>query len=89
MTAKHYWYLPRFMLRLRLDNLTRARALRVPLLVFHGTDDDIVPLWMGQAVANAAANGKLVTFDGAGHNDIYDVAGSRYREEMLAFLQGR
>jgi fermentation-respiration switch protein FrsA (DUF1100 family) len=89
MTAKHYWYLPRFMLRLRLDNLTRARALRVPLLVFHGTDDDIVPPWMGKAVAEAAANGKLVTFEGAGHNDMYDVAGSRYREELLAFLQGR
>jgi dipeptidyl aminopeptidase/acylaminoacyl peptidase len=89
MTAKHYWYMPRFLLRLRLDNLTRARALRVPLLVFHGADDDIVPVWMGQAVAEAAADGKLVTFEGAGHNDIYDVAGSRYREEMLAFLQGR
>lgn len=85
MAAKHYWYLPRFFLRLRLDNLGRARRLRSPLLVFHGSADDIVPVRMGQAVTDAG-RGKLVVFDGAGHNDLYEVAGAGYREEMLAFL---
>jgi fermentation-respiration switch protein FrsA (DUF1100 family) len=85
MAAKHYWYLPRVFLRLQLDNLSRARHLRSPLLVFHGSADDIVPVWMARAVAEAGG-GRLVVIDGAGHNDIYDVAGAGYREEMLEFL---
>ncbi len=88
MAAVHYWYLPRFLMRLRLDNLARARRLRAPLLVFHGSEDDIVPLRMGRAIAEEGRARKFIVYEGAGHNDIYDVAGPRYREEMHGFLLG-
>jgi len=51
MARRHYWYLPRSLLRLELDNLDRARRLRAPLLVIHGTADGIVPFEMGRAIA--------------------------------------
>ena len=89
MAKVHYWYVPRFMLRLKLDNLSRARQLHAPLLVFHGSEDDIVPTWMGKAIANAAHDATLIVYDGAGHNDIYDVAGPRYREAFHRFLDVR
>ncbi len=89
MAKIHYWYVPRFMLRLKLDNLSRARQLNAPLLVLHGSEDDIVPTWMGKAVAEASDDGQLIVYDGAGHNDIYDVAGPRYREALHRFLDER
>ena len=88
MAKVHYWYVPRFMLRLKLDNLSRARQLNAPLLVLHGSEDDIAPMWMGKAIAEAAHDATLVVYDGAGHNDIYDVAGARYREALHGFLLG-
>ncbi len=77
------------MLRLKLDNLSRAHQLNAPLLVLHGSEDDIAPMWMGKAIANAAHDATLVVYDGAGHNDIYDVAGPRYREAFHRFLDAR
>jgi fermentation-respiration switch protein FrsA (DUF1100 family) len=86
LADRHYWYLPRRILRLELDNLDRARRLRAPLLVIHGTADGIVPFAMGQAVAEAGHARELVAVRGAGHNDLHDVAGDQYREKFQGFL---
>ena len=43
---------------------------------------------MGRAIAEEGRAKKFVVYEGAGHNDIYDVAGPRYREEMHGFLLG-
>ena len=82
----HYWYLPRSLLRLDLDNLERARRLRAPLLVFHGTVDAVVPIAMGRAVAAAGHAREFVAVAGAGHNDLHEVAGDRYTGTFLRFL---
>jgi fermentation-respiration switch protein FrsA (DUF1100 family) len=82
----HYRFLPRSLLRLELDNLDRARRLRAPLLVFHGTEDGIVPFAMGRAVAEAGHARELVAVAGAGHNDVHEVAGDRYRDKLHGFL---
>jgi dipeptidyl aminopeptidase/acylaminoacyl peptidase len=86
LARRHYWYLPRAILRLRLDNLERARRLRAPLLVIHGTADGIVPFAMGRAIAEAGHARELVAVTGAGHNDLHEVAGDQYREKVHAFL---
>lgn len=86
LADRHYWYLPRRILRLELDNLDRARRLRAPLLVIHGTADGIVPFAMGQAVAEAGHARELVAVRDAGHNDLHEVAGDRYREKFQGFL---
>ena len=86
LARRHYWYLPRFVLRLELDNLERARRLRAPLLVIHGTADGIVPFAMGQAVAEAGHARELVAVRGADHNDVHEVAGDHYREKFQGFL---
>lgn len=86
LADRHYWYLPRRILRLELDNLDRARRLRAPLLVIHGTADGIVPFAMGQAVAEAGHARELVAVRDAGHNDLHEVAGDQYREKFQGFL---
>jgi hypothetical protein len=82
----HYGFLPQRLLRLRLDNLGAAGRLRAPLLVFHGTLDDVVPIAMGRAVAEAGHAREFVAVQGAGHNDLQEIAGDRYREKFQAFV---
>ncbi len=87
MAARHYWFLPRFLVRLSLDNERRASSLEAPLLVFHGADDRIAPLSMGRRIADAGRARQFVVLERAGHNDTYDVEPERYRRAMHGFLE--
>ncbi|HEY9776691.1 MAG TPA: alpha/beta hydrolase [Planktothrix sp.] len=54
-----------------LDNVAIVKRPHPPLLVVHGTDDDIVPFAHGQAVYEAAVEPKkFIELQGCGHNDI-------------------
>jgi uncharacterized protein len=86
--ARHlYPFLPRFALRLSLDNLANVKLVRCPLLLLHGTADRLAPTAMGMAVA-AAAGGpvEVVLIHGAGHNDTYDLGGREYRDKVWEFV---
>src|SRR5438067_3695350 len=48
MARQLYALLPRFIVRLSLDNLGRMRQIRCPVLVFHGDADRLVPTAMGR-----------------------------------------
>ena len=88
MAKYHYRLLPRFLLRLSLDNVAHVRRVRCPTLVFHGDADRLVPTAMGMAVAAAAAGPvEVVLIHGAGHNDTYDVGGRAYRDKMWEFIR--
>ena len=56
------------------DNLAVVRTFQGPVLVFHGKADQIIPYEHGQALADAAPHGQLVTLQ-CGHNDcVWDAA---------------
>ena len=86
--ARHlYALLPRFIVRLSLHNLTNIARVRCPLLVFHGDQDQLVPLAMGMAVARAAPGPvEVVMIHGAGHNDTYTLGGRAYRDKVWQFV---
>ena len=87
MSGQHYGLFPRFILRLRLDNLGTIARVRCPVLVFHGTADRLVPPRMGAAVARAAPGPvELVWIEGAGHNTTYEVGGKQYRQKLWDFV---
>ena len=93
MSRQHYALLPRFILRLRLDNLDTIRRVHCPVLIFHGTDDRLVPSAMGMQVAAAVPPPpqgpvELVLIRGAGHNDTYEVGAESYRRKLAAFVGG-
>lgn len=88
MARRHYAPFPRFLIRLKLDNLGRITRVGCPVLVLHGTQDRLVPLEMGKRVAAAAPGPvELVLIEGAGHNETYDVGGIAYRDKVWNFLQ--
>src|SRR2546426_5090655 len=76
MAKHHYGLLPRFLLRLSLDNVANVRRVHCPILLFHGDADRLVPTAMGMAVAAAAAGpGEGGLIHGSGHNDTHDIGG--------------
>jgi len=88
MAARHYGIFPRFLVRLRLDNVGAMHRIHCPTLIFHGTADMLVPINMGRDVA-AAAGGpvEFVMIEGAGHNDTYDMGGKAYKEKLAGFVK--
>jgi len=88
MSRAHYGILPRFILRLSLDNLGGIRDVHCPVLVFHGTADRLAPTEMGQRIAAAAPGGaELVLIEGAGHNETYALGGRDYRDRLWRFIK--
>lgn len=73
--------------RTRYDTLALVPRIRVPLLVLHGEDDEVVPLHHGLAVFGAAGEPKrFVRIPRARHNDTYLVGGDAYWQAWEAFL---
>jgi fermentation-respiration switch protein FrsA (DUF1100 family) len=59
----------------RFDSSAKAPRVRLPTLIVHGTQDDVVPFWMGAALADRFPHVRLLPLAGVGHNDIPDLAG--------------
>ncbi len=59
------------------DRAARARDLRVPLLVVHGTSDAVCPTDDGRAIAGAAPDGSIAEIPGGGHNDLWSDEANR------------
>lgn len=60
---------PPFLVKDPFDNLAVIRAFRRPVLIIHGSRDEIIPYRHGQTLAAAAPDGNLVSFS-SGHNDL-------------------
>lgn len=72
MAAARLPVLPvRWLIKDRFDNLAKAPALALPVLVVHGTDDELIPFGMGQRLAKAFPTATLYGVHGAHHNDLF------------------
>lgn len=64
-------------------NLARVSA---PVLVIHGTEDEVIGFWHGRRLFAAAPAEKYSLWvDGAHHNDLAETAGDRYLAALRAF----
>ena len=69
------------------DYVRRAELLRVPVLVFHGTDDDTVPLASSQEFFEARPDlVRLVIVPGAGHVRSWNISPEAYERRLTEFL---
>lgn len=73
-----------------LEEVTPIEAVKkceVPVIFFHGKDDDYVPSYMSKLTYEACASRKkLVMVPGAGHGLSFPVAPERYVQEMKLFF---
>ena len=73
----------------RFDNLAKIGRIHCPLLVIQGTADEVIPFAHGQALFAAASPPKRSDWiAGAGHNDIFEVAGARILRDIQEFEKG-
>lgn len=74
--------------RIHFDTRQVVSDLDVPVSVAHGKRDRVVPLRLGLEVHGAARRkGELLVVEGAGHNDIADVAGDAYWSWLATALK--
>jgi len=70
----------------RFHNLRHIRRVRAPVLVIHGTADEVIPVSHGRLLYEAAGQPRQALWiDGAHHNDVPFVAGARYWSTLAAF----
>lgn len=75
-------------MRDRFDTLSKVAKIKVPALVIHGDDDEIVPYEMGRELALRLPSAELVTVPGGRHNDLFSRDGSRLLSAIVAHATG-
>jgi len=77
-----------YVMKSRFDSLQKIRDVHAPILIVHGTLDEVVPLAMGQQLFAAAPDPKrFYPIEGAGHNNLLEVGGERYLESLKGFIR--
>ncbi len=82
----HYPWMPvNRLMKHRFD--ASAWAKETPALLFHGTEDDIIPIrFARQQISCFKGEKELVEIPGAGHNDITDTGATLIQEKIRAFV---
>ena len=71
----------------KYHNLSKLHSIHYPLLVIHGTQDEIIGFWHGQALFERANAPKdYFWVQGGGHNNILDFAGKVYWDTLQKFV---
>ncbi len=91
MASTVYPWLPRFLfrrLRGHYDNVSAVSRMDRPLLVVHGTADELAPVEMGRTLhRRAGAAARWFEVEGAGHNDMIQVGGDLYFDTVAEFVK--
>jgi hypothetical protein len=76
-----------YVVRSRFDSLEKIRDVHAPILIAHGTRDDVVPFTMSQQLFAAAPEPKrFYAVEGAGHNDLLEAGGESYLACLRRFV---
>ncbi|MDP2241260.1 MAG: alpha/beta hydrolase [Burkholderiales bacterium] len=86
--AQVYPFIPvRLISRFSYDNLARIGRIKVPVLVAHSRDDDIVPFAHGRRIFEAAGEPKQFLEMRGGHNDGFIFMREEWVRALAAFLE--
>lgn len=71
----------------KFPNLTRLEEVPVPILIFHGTADAVIPFSHGQQLAQVhPQRTTFVAIARGSHNNLAQVAGDQKRQELTDFI---
>lgn len=68
---KFFWLPARWLVRDRFDNLAKISDIESPILIQHGSVDDLIPVDHGQRLSTAAPHAQFQPFTGVGHELAY------------------
>jgi hypothetical protein len=69
------------------DTRAKARDIRVPALVVHGDEDEVVPFWMGETLSRELPSAQLHRVPGGRHGDLLARDGTRILDAAAALLR--
>lgn len=86
MGARTFPWLPvRLLVRDRFDSAAKAPEVKLPVLIVHGTRDEVIPVDMGQTLGRLFPQATVRLVDGATHNDVFYAPG--VLEELVRFAR--
>lgn len=69
--AWHYPLFPfQWLLLDRWPSIERIGRVQTPIIVFHGTADDMIPIEQGRKLAQASSRSEFISIPGGGHNEV-------------------
>lgn len=72
----------------RFPSSERIGGVGCPVCFIHGTTDRVVPYRLGRKLYSLSPSAcEFMTVEGAGHNNLHRVAGSKYKETLSRWLQ--
>ena len=72
----------------RFDSIAKVKSLQTPVLIIHGTADEIIPVTMAaELFAIAPEPKKLAIIPQAGHNNLQEVGGQKYLNHLRQFVR--
>lgn len=72
----------------KFQTLSKLERVRCPVLVMHGEQDEVIGFWHGRKLYERAPEPKQrLWVRGAGHAEVEDVAGERYRRALEEFTE--
>ena len=70
------------------DNAEKAPEIELPVLIIHGTDDELVPHAMGKKLKSLFPNVESYWVQGAHHNDLFVRDGRLITHRVAGFVRG-
>lgn len=87
MAAEVMPFVPRFVIRTKMDSLGKIARVRAPVLVVHSPADDVVPYKLGRKLYEAAPEPKrFYEIKDAPHNLTHDIGGAAYLAALRDFV---
>lgn len=87
IAAEHYGFLPNFLIPNKFNTNQSLKKIRIPKLIFHAKDDQIVPFRHGLLMQeDTLGDSKFVETIG-GHNESYIHSFDVWKEELLRFSE--
>jgi uncharacterized protein len=76
-----------WLLTQRFDSISKVRSLQVPILLIHGTTDDVVPVDMARQLYAAAPEPKMLHLvENANHFNVYQPGDRSYLKAIQQFM---
>jgi fermentation-respiration switch protein FrsA (DUF1100 family) len=86
---RYFPFLPNgWLVRDRFDNAKKASAIRAPVLVVHGTDDEVIPFALGKELVGLFPSARFVALEQGRHNDLFFRGGDALLDDIARFCRG-
>lgn len=85
MKDRFFWLFPDFLLRYQLDNRSQLAAAAGPVYILHGEADRLIPVAMGEELAELGEHVELIRLPGVSH---WGAILSRRLPELVGRLTG-